>query len=153
MAIQSFSMCRCHPYWSFLLVTPELGSLLLLGCPHIMKQKLHATVRTEHTCLSCLPCSKGTALCLGLCSQMCPPTHTQGGTEGILSVEAWAVLAESFPGESSGSNDGNDVQCLLSGVSGWGKPFCGVIWAMFRLPLILLLQGTGHFSEFPSILL
>lgn len=152
MTIQSFSMCRCHPYWSFPLVTPELGSLLLSGLPPRYETGT-ACYCPNGTHLPFLPPLQRGHSPVPWALQSDAPTHTQGGTGGILSVEAWAVLAKSVPGESSGSSDGNDVQCLLSRVSGWGKPFCGVIWAMFRLPLISLLQATGHFSEFPNILL
>lgn len=67
-------------------------------------------------------------------------------------MEALAVLARTVLKGSSSGSDGDDVQCLVSRVSRWGKPLCGVIWEMFNLLPILLLQGPELFNEFSNIL-
>ena len=58
----------------------------------------------------------------GLC-QSDVPMQTRGGSGGTISVEALAVLVRTVLSSSNSGSDGDDVQCLVSKVSGWGKPF------------------------------
>lgn len=100
--------------------------------PHLMKQALHAIMEIEHIsiCLYHLLEAGAQPHVLGSASQMVLHIHTRW-IWGTLSVEALEVLARrvnnsAARGSNSGS-DGDDVQCLMSGVSGQGKPLCGMI--------------------------
>lgn len=147
-----FLICLCDPYWLFSLPSQHLSSLLLSGLSPTLGNRPCMLPWKRNPSASAFPTSLGVE---HSCVSWALPVRCSyaPGPRDILSVEALAVLARTVLKGSNSGRGGDDVLCLVSGVSRWGKPFCGVIWEMFNLLPILVLQGPVLFNEFHNILL